>query len=64
MVRAAAILNAFATELGKSGGVFEGLAPDERPLFIRRVCGAGRQHAAALARLMDDLEEHVLEGRF
>src|SRR4051812_13751020 len=56
LARAATLLNSIATEFASSGGRLDRLAPNERPLFLRRVCDAGRKTVRALAALIDDIE--------
>jgi hypothetical protein len=56
LARAATIENAFAVELAHAGGVVDGLAPDERPLYLRRVVAAVRKNQLGLTLLLEDIE--------
>jgi hypothetical protein len=59
LARAAAIEAAFSVELARAGGVVDRLAPDERPLYLRRVIAAVRKNQLGLAGLMDDIEADI-----
>jgi hypothetical protein len=56
LARAAALLNSIATEFAKAGGLVDRLAPNERPLFVRRIVDAGRVSVEGLTSFLDDIE--------
>ena len=56
LARAATLLNAIATKFGAAAGGVDRLGPDERALFVRRICADGRVTARALVAFLDDIE--------
>jgi hypothetical protein len=56
LARAATLLNSIATEFASAGGLVDRLAPNERPLFVRRIVDAGRVSVEGLSAFLDDIE--------
>jgi hypothetical protein len=56
LARAATLLNSIASEFAKAGGLVDRLAPNERPLFVRRIVDSGRVSVEGLNAFLDDIE--------